>query len=152
MTSHCSALFREFCSWFCFTVAFRSAQRNAASQLPADQAHKQRTQGPIVNAAMVFRMAKNSVLQSHRIHFAGPSFQPLLFHFFQLLPSGLGRVGAVYSPQLASAVVSGAGTAGPGPGWVMMEGALSGGVTPHPKESGIPRLSCQNGLPWWLSR
>ena len=57
-------------------------------------------------------MAKNSVLQSRRMHFAGPSFEPLSFHFFQLLPLGLGRVGAICcqscSPRLASAVISGA--------------------------------------------
>ena len=28
-----------------------------------------------------------------------------------------------------------------------MEGALSAGVTPHPKESGIPRLPCKMGFP-----
>ena len=45
------------------------------------------------------------------MHFAGPSFEALSFHFFQLLPLGLGRVGAVCcqscSPRLAPAVVSG---------------------------------------------
>lgn len=40
-------------------------------------------------------MAKNSVPQSYRINFAGPSPEPLLLHFFQVLPSDLGKVGAL---------------------------------------------------------
>lgn len=93
-TSQCFAVFRESCVWFYFNADFNNSLRNVTScQLTL---FTNRTQGPIVNPVIIFKMANYSVPQSYRIHFARPSLEPLLLHFSQLLPSDLGEGGASY--------------------------------------------------------